>query len=164
MKIRPLGAELFHADRRTDMTKLIVAFRNYANAPNNTWNSQYVCGFGYYQRPYVFQKILFWEFLVQWVMLLRCWVSSGPGGVWNCVVTATGSVSGRWQHIRREFQPGNVSKVGLWGVQSWGWKLDAAGSHYWHTASLVLTVLNIGCTFLKFYFLQLARSIGLKSV
>ena len=39
MKLRPLGAELFHADRRTDirtdMTKLIVAFRNFANAPKN---------------------------------------------------------------------------------------------------------------------------------
>jgi len=33
MKIRPVGAELFHADRRTYMTKLIVAFRNFANAP-----------------------------------------------------------------------------------------------------------------------------------
>jgi hypothetical protein len=33
MKIRPVGAELFHADRETDMTKLIVAFRNFANAP-----------------------------------------------------------------------------------------------------------------------------------
>ena len=33
MKIRPVGAELFHADRQTDMTKLIVAFRNFANAP-----------------------------------------------------------------------------------------------------------------------------------
>ena len=30
-----MGAELFHADRQTDMTKLIVALRNYANAPNN---------------------------------------------------------------------------------------------------------------------------------
>ena len=33
IKIRPVGAELFHADgrmyKRTDMTKLIVAFRNY---------------------------------------------------------------------------------------------------------------------------------------
>ena len=32
-----MGAELFHADRRTDkqtdMTKLIVAFRNFANTP-----------------------------------------------------------------------------------------------------------------------------------
>jgi len=33
MKIRLVEAELFHADRRTDMTKLIVAFRNSANAP-----------------------------------------------------------------------------------------------------------------------------------
>ena len=34
MKICPVGAELFHTDLRTDgqtdMTKLIVAFRNYA--------------------------------------------------------------------------------------------------------------------------------------
>jgi hypothetical protein len=36
MKIRPVGAELFHADGQTDMTKLIVAFRNFANAPNNS--------------------------------------------------------------------------------------------------------------------------------
>ena len=38
MKIRPLGAESFHKDRRadvqTDMTKLIIAFRHFANAPN----------------------------------------------------------------------------------------------------------------------------------
>jgi hypothetical protein len=33
MKIRPVGAELFHADVQTDMAKLIVAFRNIANAP-----------------------------------------------------------------------------------------------------------------------------------
>jgi hypothetical protein len=33
MKIRPVGAELFHADRRTDMAEVIVAFRNFANAP-----------------------------------------------------------------------------------------------------------------------------------
>jgi hypothetical protein len=37
MKIRPVGAELFHTDGRTDtqtdMTKLIVAFRNFADAP-----------------------------------------------------------------------------------------------------------------------------------
>jgi len=39
MKTGPMGAELFHAGRRaegqTDMTKLIVAFRNFANAPKN---------------------------------------------------------------------------------------------------------------------------------
>ena len=33
MKIRPLGAELFHANRRTELMQLIVAFRNFANAP-----------------------------------------------------------------------------------------------------------------------------------
>jgi hypothetical protein len=39
MKIRPVKAELFHADRRTNgqtgMTNLLVAFRNVANAPKN---------------------------------------------------------------------------------------------------------------------------------
>ena len=35
MKIRPVGTELFHADDgRTDMTKLIVAILNFAQAPN----------------------------------------------------------------------------------------------------------------------------------
>ena len=41
MKIRLMGAELFHADgrtqtdRQTDTTRLIVAFRTFANAPKN---------------------------------------------------------------------------------------------------------------------------------
>jgi hypothetical protein len=39
MKIRPVGAELFYADGQTDgrtvMTKLRVAFRDFANAPKN---------------------------------------------------------------------------------------------------------------------------------
>jgi len=39
MKTRPVGAEFSHADGRTDgpteMTKLIVAFRNLSNAYNN---------------------------------------------------------------------------------------------------------------------------------
>ena len=35
MKIRPVGAELFYENGRTHMTKLIVAFRNFANAPKN---------------------------------------------------------------------------------------------------------------------------------
>jgi hypothetical protein len=40
IKIRPVGAKLSHADRHTDgrkdLTKLIVAFRNFANAPKNS--------------------------------------------------------------------------------------------------------------------------------
>jgi len=31
MKIRPVWADFFHEDGRTHMTKLIVAFRNFAN-------------------------------------------------------------------------------------------------------------------------------------
>jgi len=33
VKIRQVGEELFHADRRTEVKKLIVAFRNFTNAP-----------------------------------------------------------------------------------------------------------------------------------
>jgi hypothetical protein len=35
IKILSVGAELFHADGRTDMTKLTAAFRNFSNAPKN---------------------------------------------------------------------------------------------------------------------------------
>ena len=38
MKIRPVRAEFFHADRRTDM-KLIIAYRSFANAPENDTHS-----------------------------------------------------------------------------------------------------------------------------
>jgi hypothetical protein len=37
MEIRPVGDELFHAD----MTKLIVAFRNFANAPTIRADKEY---------------------------------------------------------------------------------------------------------------------------
>jgi hypothetical protein len=33
MKIRRFGAKLFHADGRTNMTKLFVTFRTFANGP-----------------------------------------------------------------------------------------------------------------------------------
>jgi len=38
MTIRPVAAEMLHADGRTDgdMTKLIVAFRNFSNTPKNS--------------------------------------------------------------------------------------------------------------------------------
>ena len=35
IKILPVGAELFHADGKTDITKLIVSFSSFANAPKN---------------------------------------------------------------------------------------------------------------------------------
>ena len=44
INIRWVGAELFHVDGetygRTDMTKLIVAFHNFANVPKNHVDSQ----------------------------------------------------------------------------------------------------------------------------
>ena len=33
MTIRPVGSKLFHADRWKDTSKLIVAFRSFAEAP-----------------------------------------------------------------------------------------------------------------------------------
>jgi hypothetical protein len=41
IKIRPVGAKLFHADGQTDMTKLIFAFRNFVKAPKNYIKSHY---------------------------------------------------------------------------------------------------------------------------
>jgi len=35
MKICPVGADFFHTDRETDMSKLAVTFRNFENAPRN---------------------------------------------------------------------------------------------------------------------------------
>ena len=42
MKIRSVGAELFHADGRTDMTKLTAAFRNFANASKMIRNGEFL--------------------------------------------------------------------------------------------------------------------------
>jgi len=39
VKIRPEGAELFHVDGQTDMTKLIVTFRDYTKGTNNVSKS-----------------------------------------------------------------------------------------------------------------------------
>jgi len=41
MIIRPVATELFRADGQTNMTKLIVAFRYFANAPKMSvyWNT-----------------------------------------------------------------------------------------------------------------------------
>jgi len=42
MKIRSVKDELFHADGQTDMTKLTVAFRNFANEPKNVQNFDHI--------------------------------------------------------------------------------------------------------------------------
>jgi len=33
MKIHPVGAALFHADRQTDMMKLVITFHNFVKMP-----------------------------------------------------------------------------------------------------------------------------------
>jgi len=33
MYIGPMGAEVFHVDGQTDTSKVIIAFRNFTNAP-----------------------------------------------------------------------------------------------------------------------------------
>jgi len=50
MKIHPVGAELFHAGRRTGMTKLTVAFRNFANARTNA--KIQICPCAHHKRIY----------------------------------------------------------------------------------------------------------------
>jgi hypothetical protein len=40
-EIRPVGTKSFHADRRTDTTKLIAAFRNFAKA-HKIWGKKTV--------------------------------------------------------------------------------------------------------------------------
>jgi hypothetical protein len=37
MQIRPVGAEVLHADGQTDMLKPTVVFRSIANVPKKTW-------------------------------------------------------------------------------------------------------------------------------
>ena len=41
MKIRPVGAELFHEKGRTDMTKLIIVFRNLRSRLKATQSKKY---------------------------------------------------------------------------------------------------------------------------
>jgi hypothetical protein len=52
-KICRLGAELFHAERRTNMTKLIVALRNFANATKNVLKLNTLDGFCFEKKPFV---------------------------------------------------------------------------------------------------------------
>jgi len=50
MKIRSVGAQLFHADGQTYTTKLIVAFRNFAYTPKKVQPSSTIK----YRLPYFY--------------------------------------------------------------------------------------------------------------
>jgi len=43
MKIQPVGAELFHADRQTQTMKLTVVFHNFTNTPKNNTTCEVRC-------------------------------------------------------------------------------------------------------------------------
>jgi hypothetical protein len=62
MKIRPVGAKLFHADGETNMAKLTVAFHNFASAPNNGCR----CSFKVAYHIRIFKRYL------------TCWLLSNP--------------------------------------------------------------------------------------
>jgi hypothetical protein len=62
MKIRSVGDEMFHAEGLTDMPKLTVALRNFANAPKNvTIKTQ----------KYVFIRRFVWPFVLKLVLKLK---------------------------------------------------------------------------------------------
>jgi len=85
MKISPVRAELFHAhrrtdrrtDRRKDMTKLIVTFRNFANAPKNcaTKRQRSLCEIQYinrYKDPFSTMQIMFRQMEEEFWMVYLC--------------------------------------------------------------------------------------------
>jgi len=53
LKICPLGAELIHAEGWKNMKKLIVAFRNFANAPKYALKLNTLHGFCFEKKPIV---------------------------------------------------------------------------------------------------------------
>ena len=53
MKIRPVGAALFHADRRTDMTQVTNTFPSFASAPKESLTKRCNDGSSLRQAKYV---------------------------------------------------------------------------------------------------------------
>ena len=58
-----MRAELFLADRRTDLTKLIVAFRSFSNAPKSDYQLSLILPYG----------VLF--FLLKCMFVIQCALS-----------------------------------------------------------------------------------------
>jgi hypothetical protein len=68
MKILPVGGELFHVDRETDMKKLVAGFRNFANAPQKALQSRviyiYICMYIHiYMCIYVYMYIYIYVYI-----------------------------------------------------------------------------------------------------
>jgi hypothetical protein len=71
MKIRPVGAELFHADRRTDL-RLIVAFRNLSKATKTLY---------FVSRPFILLHTLHIHYRKQYICAEIIIVGSGNSTV-----------------------------------------------------------------------------------
>jgi len=71
--IRAGGAELFHSDGRTDMTKLIDVFRNFSKAPRN-----WLFGSGeiLYATCEGYVTLYSWDFR----MAFQSWLGNAPEG------------------------------------------------------------------------------------
>ena len=92
MKIRPVGVELFHAEGRTDMRKLVVAFRNFAKAPNNAL--------------FISQKLALYLFIYINVLRTRTQLQNSGAAVKNWMEWRIAKIelTVRWTKCRREEQ------------------------------------------------------------
>jgi hypothetical protein len=92
MKIRPVEAESFQTDGRTDTTKLIVAFRNFANVPKAS-NSE---GFCKYDRliPYYYQFTQYISTLLLSTLLQDLYVTQYHSGN-RITMTQTGHMASK---------------------------------------------------------------------
>jgi hypothetical protein len=90
MKIRPVGVELFHADgradRQTGKTKLIVNFRNFANAPKQPISCAcvFVSSWQFMWRKksmMILMSFSSWWSLIRWVD--DYWMSTESSRAWS---------------------------------------------------------------------------------
>jgi hypothetical protein len=73
MKLCPVGASLFHADRRTDLTKLLFAFRHFTKAPKNAWSCK-ISELSFYDCKYTRDVVIVqWQVQYELIDLSSCW-------------------------------------------------------------------------------------------
>ena len=117
MKIRPMGADLFHADGQTGMTKVTVAFRNLANAPKATKFRQFL----------LFPSSCLWGcervWVSEWVCVCICiyiYIYIYGGARWRSgwgTTLQTGRSGVRFPMVSLEFFSDIILPVALW---PWG--------------------------------------------
>ena len=116
MKIRLVGAELLHADGQTDVAKLTVAFRNFANAPQNyslVKNDTPSCTLYKFRQTLLNKRIYIYIFFKFSLFLFHSSTdnlySSGPIAIkrrvlchskdWKCVIPVVCVKTGKGMHV-----------------------------------------------------------------